>query len=236
MARLAVTSVVLFAATLATLLFVPFPAEAVAASLLVLVVAILCLALIAVFAAARGSAEDRWVDRVPLLLVPPLAAFTLWSLSVPGVDFFSAAVAALVWLAFGVLLLVRIGRLLAQPPVRRDLLALWTCALFVGLLVFSAGVSDVPLEVRFALSKEAMNDVALAVISGERDPGTIDRIGLWNVDDVERVAGGMQFRVREAGFLSSTGFAYRADGLPPSGEDSYRYYRAGWYIWTGQSS
>ena len=236
MARLVVLEALLFGVTLIALLFVPFPAEAVAASLLVLVVAILCLGVVAVLAAARGGADDLWVDRVPLVVVPPLAALTLSALSVPGADVFAAAIAVLIWLVVGVLLAVRVLALLARMPVRREPLGVWTCVLFVGLLVFAAGVWDVPLRARFALSENAMNEVAREVIGGERDPETIERIGLWNVDDVQRIAGGMRFTVRDAGFISSTGFAYQADGLPPPRHATFRYYRGGWYIWTGQSS
>jgi hypothetical protein len=43
--------------------------------------------------------------------------------------------------------------------------------------------------------------------------------------------------IKEAGFISSVGFAYQADGLPPRRDgDSFRYWRRGWYIWTGGST
>ena len=233
-AKVTVTSLVLFGVTLISLLIVPSSAVSILVNLPFLL-AILAFALIALFAAVRGSGDDRWVDRVPLLLVPPLAAFTLWSLSAPGAYFFAAAVSLLVWLAFGVLLITRMIALLARQPVRRDLLAVWTGALFVGLLVFAAGVSDVPLEVRFALSEDAMNDTALAVANGSKDPATIDRIGLWNVDGAERLGDGMRFTVEDAGFWEGVGFAYEPNGLPPVLRDeSYDHWRGQWYIWTSR--
>ena len=215
----------------------PLPTEAIAASLLVLVVAILCLGVVAVFAAIRGGTDDLWVDRVPLVVVPPLAGLTLWSLSVPGADVFTAAVAVFIWLVIDVILIVRVLALLARTPVRREPLAVWTGALFVALLVFAAGVWDVPLRARFDLSEDAMNEVARDVLRGERDPETIERIGLWNVHNVRRVAGGVRFTVRNAGFLSSTGFTYQPDGRPPyDGIDGVRHYRGLWFIWTGGST
>lgn len=236
-ATFAASAVLSFGLTLIVLTLAPLPAEAVAASLLVLVVAILCLGVVALLAAIRGGPDDLWVDRVPLVVVPPLAALTLWSLSVPGADIFAAAIAVFIWLVVGVVLVVRVLTLLARAPVRREPLALWTGALTVALLVFAAGVWDVSLRARFELSENAMNEVAREVIRGERDPETIERIGLWNVDNVRRVAGGMRFTVRNAGFNSPTGFAYQADGRPLyDGVGGYRYYRAGWYIWEGGST
>jgi hypothetical protein len=79
-----------------------------------------------------------------------------------------------------------------------------------------------------------MNEAALAVMAGERNPATIDRIGLWNVSEVRRVRGGMRFRVEDVGFLAGAGFAYQADGLPPPGPYEFEYYRAGWYMWREQ--
>ena len=47
----------------------------------------------------------------------------------------------------------------------------------------------------------------------------------------------MRFTVEGAGLLSYSGFAYQAEGLSPSVDgDSFRYWRRGWYIWTGGSS
>ena len=171
---------------------------------------------------------------MPLVVAPPVAALTLWALSVPGADVVTAAVAVLVWVVVGVILVARVLALLARTPVRREPLAVWTGALFVALLVFAAGVWDVPLRARFELSEDAMNDVAREVLDGERDPETIERIGLWDVENVRRVAGGVRFTVRNAGFITRTGFAYQADGRPAyDGSGGFRYYRAGWYIWEG---
>jgi hypothetical protein len=104
------------------------------------------------------------------------------------------------------------------------------------VLLVIAARTEAPLAVRFALSEDAMNDAARAVLAGERNPATIDRIGLWHVRDVRRVRGGMRFQVEGAGLFSGAGFAYQADGLPPPGDNVFRYYRGGWYTWTSSFS
>ena len=111
-----------------------------------------------------------------------------------------------------------------------------TVCVVVALLLVIAARTEAPLAVRFALSEDAMNDAARAVLAGERDPTTIDRIGLWNVRDVLRMPGGMRFQVEGAGFLVASGFAYQADGLPPQGPYEFEYYRGGWYTWTSSLS
>lgn len=106
----------------------------------------------------------------------------------------------------------------------------WGGSVVIGLLLVIAARTEAPLALRFELSEGAMNEAAHAVMAGERDPATIDRIGLWNVSDVRRVRGGMRLRVEDVGFLAGAGFAYQADGLPPPGPYAFEYYRAGWYI------
>ena len=72
----------------------------------------------------------------------------------------------------------------ARRPLARDEAWAWGGAVVIGALMLVAARTEAPLALRFALSKDAMDDVARAVLDGERDPATIDRIGMWNVSDV----------------------------------------------------
>jgi len=167
------------------------------------------------------------IEWLPWLLVPSLSALTRWSFSTPGTYVVPAAGGILGWSLLGVVIAVR--RLRQARSSWR-----WRITVATGIAVLFASFAMMPLDLRFWLSEDAMNDAALAVIRGERDPATIDRIGLWNVGRAYRGPGGMQFTVEGAGFLSYAGFAYQAEGLPPPNDgDSFRYWRRGWYIWNG---
>jgi len=155
-----------------------------------------------------------------------VSAETVWTFSAPGAYVLEAAAAVLSSCLFGVALVARLA-LRTRKPLLRKTARLWGASAFSGVLVLAASAASMPLDLRFAL----------AVIRGERDPATIDRIGLWNVGFARRSPGGMRFTVEGAGSLSYSGFAYQADGLPPpQGVDSFRYWRRGWYIWTGGTS
>ena len=210
----AASSLGLFTATLALLLL-----EAAAGFWLAIALPLAVVAL--------AFARSDWL---PWLLVPTLSALTLWAFSAPGAYIVPAAGGILGWSLLGVIIAVRWLRQ-TRPSLR------WRITVATGVVVLFAGFATMPLDLRFRLSEDAMNETALAVIRGERDPDTIGRIGLWNVGQAYRVPGGMRFTVRETGLLSSSGFAYQADGLPPQSDgDSFRYWRRGWYIWTGGSS
>jgi hypothetical protein len=170
------------------------------------------------------------VEWLPWLLVPTLSALTLWAFSAPGLYVIPAVGGVLGWSLLGIVVAIR--RLRRTRASRR-----WRVTIATGVVVLSASLATMPLDLRFWLSEDAMNETALAVFRGERDPETVDRIGLWNVGLARRSPGGMRFTVAGAGFLSHAGFAYQADGLPPPQDgDTFRYWRRGWYVWTGGSS
>ena len=206
-------------ATLALLLVTPLGDE-----LFVSAAVLVGLVVATVLAALRRLPAEA----IPWLAVPPLSALTLWSFSAPNAYVFAAVGAVVGWCLVGLVLLVR---LLSRAPATRSEYVVWGGSIVIGLLLLIAARTEAPLALRFELSEDAMNDTARAVMAGEGDPATIDRIGLWNVSDVRRVRSGMRFRVDDVGFLSGAGFAYQADGLPPPGPYAFEYYRAGWYIW-----
>jgi hypothetical protein len=212
-----------FGATLALLLLLPSDGFVVGAALVLGLLASVVLA----------ALRRLQLDAVPWLAVPPLAALTLWAFSAPALYPFAAIAAVVGWCLVGAVLFVRLFILVRRPLGRREAWV-WGSTVVIALLLLAAARAETPLELRFALSKAAMNAAARAVINGDRDPATIDRIGLWRVTDVRRVRGGMRFAVKDAGFLDTVGFAHQADGLPPPGNYSYEYYRDGWYIWTTQ--
>jgi hypothetical protein len=165
-----------------------------------------------------------------------LAAETLWAFSAPGIYFLLAFSALVSWLLLGIVFAIRFVGLSTRKPPTRETKWSWGAAAVTALVVVPASLATMPLEVRFMLSEDAMNEVGPAVASGARDPATIDRIGNWDVHRAWRVPGGMRFTVDGTGFLSTTGFAYQPDGLRQLTDASFSYYRNGWYLWNGGSS
>jgi hypothetical protein len=176
------------------------------------------------------------IDWTPWIVVPVLAGETLWAFSAPGIYFLLAFSALVSWLLLGIVLAVRFVGLGSRRPPTRETRWSWGAAAVTALVVVPVSLATMPLEVRFMLSEDAMNEVGRAVASGARDPATIDRIGTWDVHRVWRVPGGMRFTVDGTGFLSTTGFAYQPDGLRQDMDTSFRHYRGVWYLWNGGSS
>jgi hypothetical protein len=78
----------------------------------------------------------------------------------------------------------------------------------LALLVMRA---DVLFDIRFSLSRGAMDQMAADVMAG----GPMERgwVGLYGVGELERLDKGFRFQVAE-GILGRQGFAYALDGEP----------------------
>ena len=207
------STLVLTAVTLALLLYEPW------AVLGIVPVLVLCM-LVVPFVR---------IDVLPWLVVPPLAALTLWAFSVPGAYVVAAAGAILCAALFAIVLLVRLVVLPTRKPITTAARRTWIGSLVVGIVVAIVAAATMPLELRFRLSEDAMTRTARDVLAGERDPAAIERIGLWKVRRAERLPGGVLFLIEGAGLFDSHGFLYSTDGLPPAGA---RYYGSGWYLVT----
>lgn len=110
----------------------------------------------------------------------------------------------------------------------------WVCWLIVPALLIGAEVLtafDVPFQARLALSRPAMDRVAVEIIAG----GTTDRdwIGMWPVLLVEPIDGGVMFLIEGSGFLDKVGLAYSVSGPPadPWGDIEYTDVGGGWWQW-----
>jgi len=98
-------------------------------------------------------------------------------------------------------------------------------------LAFLWANTDGPSDLRFALSRDALNQAAAEVMAG----GSTDRgwIGLYPVDHIERISNGMRFVISDAGFFDQVGLAYSTDGRPEGidGMDEYEPLGGGWWRW-----
>ncbi len=169
------------------------------------------------------------IDVTPWLAAPPLAAVTLWAGSAPGYYVLPLVGASFCAVLFGLVMLVRFGPLRRRKPPTREARRPWIVSLVAGLVVVFVSAGTMPLELRFRLSEAAMVEAARDLLAGRRDPAEIERIGLWKVDDVETIPGGIRFLVEGAGLFDQTGFLYVTNGLPPP---DAKYYESGWYTWS----
>jgi hypothetical protein len=161
---------------------------------------------------------------VAILLALDANSRGAWSMAMLALGVW--AVVALVWLGrfVGVVWSKRL-RLPATHwlrwlivPVAMGLVILWTR-------------TDGPSDVRLALSRGAMDHAAADVMAG----GSTDRawIGLYPVEQVERVGNGMRFLIADSGFIDRVGMAYATDGEPDGtdGTDEYTPIGGGWWAW-----
>jgi hypothetical protein len=190
----------------------------------------------------RPGARPLWTPRLHIepgwtgwILTGLLVVWVIEADSVPSGNFGHILLAypatALLVVAWG----IRLGIALVARVWKRRVIA-WKRFLVqptLAVVLFTALYTSAPMTVRFDLSRGAMDDTALAVLAGERDPRSIHRIGLYSVVRAERVQGTFRFLVEHTGFLDPGGFVYSPEGPPPVvGEDTYEHYRGPWYLWS----
>lgn len=171
---------------------------------------------------------EKGVGKPFNIVVLALILLTLWLFSTPGLPI---VVVLLVypWAALGVYWLLRLALMwnAAGSPLRRRLGAVVFApiAVFVCLGLISFGV---PAEVRFDLSQGAMTEFATDFVD---DPATPvpDRIGLYEVLDVDRTPEGMLFFVGVSSYVY--GFAYSPDAAPADRRfREYEHWEGPWYL------
>ena len=151
-------------------------------------------------------------------------------------DFGGALVTELLWGLLAAIWGVRLlGALITSRA--RFTAAEWARWLVVPLvfgLVFAWTLTEGPFEARLALSRAAMDRAAAEIIAG----GSTHRgwIGLWPVENVERLPGGMRFIVSGCGFIDRCGFAYSTNGTSTGlvdfvSEDRYEHLEGNWFRW-----
>lgn len=151
-------------------------------------------------------------------------------------DFGGALLSEFLWGLLAAIWGVRLlGALVASRA--RFMVAEWARWLGVPLVlgvVFTWTQSGGPFDLRLALSRAAMDQAATEIVAG----GSTARewIGLWPVENIERLPGGMRFIVSGCGFIDRCGFAYSASGsiadlADPDGENRYEHLEGNWFRW-----
>jgi hypothetical protein len=112
----------------------------------------------------------------------------------------------------------------------------WIRWLAIPAILGIAGLilwSDAPFGVRLSLSRAGMDQAATEVMAGD----TTERqwIGLWAVDGVEKIPGGIRFIVASGDTNERWGFAYSETGGRPAimdPNDGYEHLDGDWWLWT----
>jgi hypothetical protein len=180
----------------------------------------------------------------------------------PGIIFFAATIAAVVlavdtntrgslgmllvtapiWLALAVAWFVRwaIAGTRARWRLSPSAWARWLAIPLVLGVVFAITRTDVLIDARFNLSRDAMNALARDISAGgSRSRGWV---GLYAVGTIDLTENGFRFVVDDSG-LGRSGFAYATAGQPAFVEDegeaagvwtgpSFQSIGDGWWRWT----
>jgi hypothetical protein len=112
----------------------------------------------------------------------------------------------------------------------------WTIETFTLLCSIGLIGSQLPFILRIKLSEpdltayvRSVNNDRLANRSTKYPPR---RVGLFQVQETERLDGGIVRMITSDAFLDDAGFVYSPDRQPPiRGEDSYRHLYGDWWYW-----
>jgi hypothetical protein len=178
----------------------------------------------------RGSSPPRWWFH-SFLAVAALAL--LWSQSVPGDDFFWLIIGLGMWVVMGIvwliLCLVGGGRprwwLFVAPAMAASVIAL--------VLV------DIPIKVRFELSRADFDTAVAALPRDTRTGSGAGSVGSYDITHWSKVRGGVILHdSNSSGVTNDAGFAYLPEGPTPDLENGnfespqFTALGGGWYAWT----
>jgi hypothetical protein len=151
-------------------------------------------------------------------------------------------VTAPIWLALALAWIVRwaIAGTRAHWHMSASAWARWLAIPLVLGVVFAITRTDVLIDARFDLSRDAMNALAHDIAAG----GSTSRgwVGLYDVGSVDLTENGFRFVVDDSG-LGRAGYAYSSAGQPALIEDegeaggvwtgpSFQWIGDGWWRWT----
>lgn len=186
-------------------------------------------------AAAPADRETHWAWEPPGIIfhcATALAVLAAFDANSRGA-FLMAASTQMAWFLLAGIWLVRFVGAASTKRLRLPVLhwIRWMAVPLVLGVAFLLTQTSVPSDVRFSVSRGAMNQAAAEVMAG----GSTNRswIGLYPAERVERIANGMRFIVAGSGFIDQVGFAYSTDAHPAGtdGIDKYEPLGDGWWTW-----
>jgi hypothetical protein len=157
--------------------------------------------------------------------------------SVPGSNFGLLAVGVLGCVAFGLAWIVLFLWQLSvhEPDTNRAETAAWLVLPLIGFLGVAVVANDIPLRVRFELSRDAFEAAAAAPLLGPADPSSVRQVGLYQVDLIDE-PGVRFFLVPEGGLLNEYGFAFVTSATTDIDRDGCRHLDGPWWVCVAFSS
>ena len=183
---------------------------------------------------ARWTAE-RALGWILCILVLLAVASTLAVASLPGSMFFVLAPLALLWIACaGIWIALVVLDVRRRRPSAVTLVVPWVV---VATAVLS--LTDIPLQVRFDLTRSAFDDAVATMPAGEDFIYDRRLVGTYMIRSMERVDGGV-IMAEEIGdsLINDAGFAYLPAGPTPDLENGsfespqWHDLGGGWWSWT----
>jgi len=109
----------------------------------------------------------------------------------------------------------------------------WLVCPALAMMTLVLVASHAPIYPMYWLSRPAMDRVAQQAFQTTTDLSPIRQIGLYPVDSVERIPGGVRFAIRGGGFVNRAGFACFNSGAPAATRrNQYQHRSDNWYRWT----
>jgi hypothetical protein len=184
---------------------------------------------------------------IPMHLAAILAmAGILDAFSAPGFFFLEALAFVLLWLILIAIWLIRLAIFITinrgRGQLRQSIQAgwrRWLAAPIIVVIMFAIVTLQLPLRLRFAVSRNELNRLAHRAIAGGPKPLAANwgipavRAKLFDVNIVQVTSDGeVDFRVPGTEFFRSySGFTYRPAGNPSDPEGSFEPLGGPWYVW-----
>jgi hypothetical protein len=151
--------------------------------------------------------------------------------SIPGSNFGLLAVGVLGCVAFGLAWIVLFLWQLSihEPDRSRRETAAWLVMPLIGFLGVAVVANDIPLRVRFELSRDAFEAAAAAPLPGPADASSVRQVGLYQVEPIDE-PGARFFLVPEGGLLNAYGFAFITSGATDVERDGCRHLDGPWWV------
>ena len=160
----------------------------------------------------------------------------LYAVSVPEFYFIFLIFTPWLWIALALYWMVRLLlRFILIRAVKDPTLRFWQQGwrwvippILAGLTLLIC-VAEVPFHLSFALSRPAMERLALEVTT--TPPPYCDRhVGLYSATEITSIPDGMRFIVRGSGFISRGGFAWSPHPPIDAWPCKYSHYSGNWYL------
>lgn len=181
--------------------------------------------------------RSRVADWLFYSLVALACLGLLYVASLPGSPLIWLLPALGLWLAVGIVWLVR----LISAIQRRSFTPSLVIAPLVVLVLVALFLSPLPLQARFALSRSAFEQAVRSLPENQAEGGSLGMVGTYRISEWTRTGDGVLFySASGTGLVDQAGFAYSPNGVPKALTNSddpgfevlgWQDLGGGWYSW-----